>query len=59
MHATSPSTVSKLIKKLIDNGLSLVQNSFGNYAIQCAIDVKIIYLKKFILKFFRFLKMNN
>jgi hypothetical protein len=40
MHATIPSTVSNLIKKLIDNGLSLVQNSFGNYAIQCAIDVK-------------------
>jgi hypothetical protein len=45
MHATIPSTVSSLIKKLIDNGLSLIQNSFGNYAIQCAIDVKFKKIK--------------
>lgn len=39
IHAKNEETIKKLLQKLIDNSFSLIQNPFGNYAIQTAVDV--------------------
>lgn len=43
IHATNPNTLSKILKKIIENGINLIQNSFGNYVIQAALDVNLFY----------------
>ena len=43
IHATNPNTLSKILKKILENGINLIQNSFGNYVIQAALDVNIIF----------------
>lgn len=46
IHCNKKSTLEKIQSKLIENSLILIQNPYGNYAIQVAFDVK-FYLNKF------------
>ncbi len=39
IHSVNPATIKRIQHKIIDNCLNLVQNPFGNYAIQVAVDV--------------------
>jgi len=38
-HAKNEETIRKIQQKLLENCNSLIQNPFGNYAIQAAVDV--------------------
>jgi hypothetical protein len=44
IHATNPNSLSKILKKILENGINLIQNSFGNYVIQAALDVNLLFL---------------
>jgi hypothetical protein len=39
IHSHKEETIERVLKKILDNCLALVQNPFGNYAIQVALDV--------------------
>ena len=38
-NVQNPETIKRISQKILDNCLNLVQNPFGNYAIQHAFDV--------------------
>jgi hypothetical protein len=39
IHCHNTNTITKILNKIIDNRLNLIQNPFGNYVIQVALDV--------------------
>jgi hypothetical protein len=41
IHSLNKNTIFQFMKKIVDNCLNLVQNPFGNYAIQVALDVSL------------------
>lgn len=47
IHAKNPKTIKKIREKLTENVTFLVQNIYGNYVIQMAIEVKFSFLKYF------------
>jgi len=53
IHTKNEETVKKIQTKLIENSFSLIQNPFGNYAIQTAVDVwKEEYIMPIIKQFY-------
>jgi hypothetical protein len=44
IHASKKETINKIMLRIVDNCLNLVQNPYGNYAIQVALDVIFVYL---------------
>lgn len=39
IHAKNEETIKRILQKLVDNSSTLIQNPFGNYSIQTAVDV--------------------
>ena len=39
IHSSDPVNVNRILQRIVENCLNLVQNPFGNYAIQVALDV--------------------
>lgn len=44
--SNNPSIINKIINIITENALSLVHNPFGNYAIQTAFEVNLIFNNK-------------
>ncbi len=47
IHAKNPKTIKKIREKLTENVIFLVQNVYGNYVIQMAIEVKFSFKKNY------------
>jgi len=58
IHAKNETTVARIQQKLVENCISLIQNSYGNYSIQTVLDSWDSYLVTPIIKQF-FGKMSN
>ena len=39
IHTSNETYLNRIVKILVDNCMNLIQNPFGNYAIQVALDV--------------------